>query len=208
MFVFLDEAGDTGLKIERGSSRIFTIAMVIFSDGEEMQKCDRSIHELRIELKKENAFEFHFHDNSKRVRHAFLKKVAPFEFSYHVFVLNKDIQKMWNDSFKTKESLYKMVSRIIFENARMYIKDAYVVIDKSGSRDFQKTLAKYLKGIVNTSEKKVIRKFRAERSSQNNLLQLADYVVSICHRKASGKSDADMYYRAIFNKEMQSKKWP
>ena len=35
MLVFIDESGDTGLKIEKGSSRYFVIALVSFEENEE-----------------------------------------------------------------------------------------------------------------------------------------------------------------------------
>ena len=207
MFVFIDEAGDTGLKLTCGSSKFFTVAMILFVDEEDMRACDRRIGEVRKELGKRNNFEFHFHDNNKRIREVFLSAIAPFGFIYYVLVLRKDPEKMWSDAFSAKESLYKMIVKSIFESARSDLKDAYVVIDKSGPPEFQHALAKYIKGVLNTPQDKVIRKFRAERSSQNNLLQLADYVASICHRKAAGKPDADIYYRTIFFKEKQWKRW-
>ena len=208
MFVFVDEAGDTGLKIDRGSSRFFTIALILLMDDEEMDGCDRRINELRVELGKQADFEFHFHDNSLKVREAFLKAVTPFGFVYYAFVLNKDPEKIYGDAFKSKESFYKIVAKFVFENARPHLKDAYVVIDKSGSREFQGALARYVRGAINAPGDRAIRKFRAERSCQNNLLQLADYIASICHRKATGKADADAYYRYISLKEIQFRKWP
>ncbi len=40
MLVFIDESGDTGLKIDKGSSKYFVIALVIFEDHEEAIACD------------------------------------------------------------------------------------------------------------------------------------------------------------------------
>ncbi|MBI4458230.1 DUF3800 domain-containing protein [Candidatus Uhrbacteria bacterium] len=208
MYAFLDEAGDTGLKVKKGSSRFFTISLVIFTDGAEMQACDQRISALRKELGKHQNFEFHFHDNNPKVREAFLSAVSPFGFMYYAFVLNKDPDKLWGDVFKDRESFYKTVCKFIFENARQHLRDAYVIIDKSGSRDFQAALAKYVKGMLNTDSEKIIRKFRAERSSQNNLIQLADYIASIYHRKALNKKDAEHYRRSLALKEIQFRKWP
>jgi len=50
MLVFIDESGDPGLKIEKGSSRFFTIALVIFEDKEEALACDQRIKLLKREL--------------------------------------------------------------------------------------------------------------------------------------------------------------
>lgn len=210
MFVFVDEAGDTGLKLDRGSSHYFTIALVVFSGDEEMHRCDRAIKALRTTLRKPVNFEFHFHNNNAKVRKAFLETVAQFGFVYYVFALNKkDPERLWGDVFKRKDTFYMTVSKFVFENARAHLDGAYVIIDKSGSRDFQASLSKYVRGIANSEGKrKTIRKFRAERSSQNNLLQLADYIASVCHRKAINKPDADEYHRMVSLKEIQFRKWP
>lgn len=43
MLVFIDDSGDPGFKTEKGSSKIFVIAMVIFKDNLEAEKTSLSI---------------------------------------------------------------------------------------------------------------------------------------------------------------------
>ncbi|MEY4722760.1 MAG: hypothetical protein RLZZ324_273 [Candidatus Parcubacteria bacterium] len=208
MFIFVDEAGDTGLKFAQGSSRFFTVALVMFTDETVMQACDGSIGELRLTLGKHERFEFHFHDNKPDVRRAFIKTVCQFDFSYIVCSIDKHASAVRGAEFDTKDALYAFAVKIAFGHARPYTRGAYVVIDQSGSHEFQAALSKHVKTFMNTNEDQVIRKFRAERSSQNNLIQLADYVASICHRKISEKPDADAYYGRILSKEKRSSRWP
>ena len=40
MLGFLDESGDTGLKVSSGSSPFFVVALVTFDDDEEALRCD------------------------------------------------------------------------------------------------------------------------------------------------------------------------
>lgn len=208
VFAFVDEAGDTGLKIGRGSSRCFTIAIVIFTEDDEMRRCDKIIDDLRCKQDKSKRFEFHFHNNNRQVREAFLAAVSSVGFIYYAFTLDKSLNHMWGEAYKSRDSFYMMVSKYVFESARPHLQEAFVVIDESGSQAFQDTLAKYIRNIINADDGKVIRKMRAERSSQNNLLQLADYVASICHRVSLGKADAEQYHKQISLKEIQFKKWP
>jgi len=63
MLVFIDESGDTGRKLEKGSSRYFVISLLIFDDHEEANNCDQRIRLLRKELKLSNDYEFHFYEN-------------------------------------------------------------------------------------------------------------------------------------------------
>lgn len=44
MLVFIDESGDSGLKIEQGSSRYFTVALVVFEDLEESLACEQKFN--------------------------------------------------------------------------------------------------------------------------------------------------------------------
>lgn len=51
MLVFIDDSGDPGFKINRGSSRYFVIALVIFKDELEAEKTAVAIKELRRSFK-------------------------------------------------------------------------------------------------------------------------------------------------------------
>lgn len=68
MKIFIDESGDSGLKFAQGSSKFFTIAMVVFNDHDEAIACESRIELLKKELGHAGNFEFHFIDNSFRVR--------------------------------------------------------------------------------------------------------------------------------------------
>ena len=50
MLVFIDESGDSGLKVTQGSSRYFTVSLVVFEDHDEALACDKRIELLKREL--------------------------------------------------------------------------------------------------------------------------------------------------------------
>ncbi len=143
MLVFLDESGDTGLKLDGGSSKFFTVAMIVFEDHDEAQDADDRIALLRRELGKPATFEFHFKENGDRVRQAFFEAVVPYNFFYFGFVINK--AKLYGPGFHFKESFYKYVCGLIFENAKPHLDNAIVKIDGSGDREFRRQLETYLK---------------------------------------------------------------
>lgn len=208
MLVFIDEAGDTGRKIGKGSSQLFIISLVMFDDHEEATTCDQRINLLRRELKLSENFEFHFVHNSQRVRISFLKAIQPYNFVYFAVVLDKDPQKLWGPGFFTKESFYKYACQMVFTNASPYLNKAIIVLDKSGPPDFRNKLAKYLRQRINTGSKMVIKKIKQQRSSSNNLLQVADYVAGVINRKFQNKKDWQDYYGFIASKEIWVQKWP
>jgi len=120
MLAFIDEAGDTGRKLEYGSSKYFVISLVLFEEHEEAVSCDQRIGLLRRELKKPMDFEFHFTYNSHRIRKQFLEAVHPYHFTYFSVVIDKDPNKLWGPGFDSKESFYKYACQMVFTNAKPF----------------------------------------------------------------------------------------
>lgn len=208
MLVFLDESGDSGFKLKKGSSRYFCVALVVFRNLDEASACDKEIDSLRKKLKWLPSFEFHYKNNSNKVRKMFLNSVKKYKFSYYGFILNKDPVKLWGDGFRDKNSFYKYVCSLIFENARPLLDKVTVIIDKSGNQDFRRQLTHYLKTKINTKDKTYIKKVKMQRSSSNNLLQLADYVVGVLRGKVVNKKNAQFLYKMIAKKEVNVQLWP
>ena len=208
MLVFIDESGDSGLKIEEGSSRYFVVALVIFQDRDEAVACDQRIELLKRELGWQEG-EFHFNRNSHRIRLAFLQAVAPYDFFYYGIVLNKDPQKLWGAGFRDKQSFYKYACSLVFENAKEKLQNATVIIDKSGNLDFRRQLEKYLKRRINpVNSMKIISKVKMQRSHGNNLLQLADYVAGVINRSVQKKDVGNEYKKVIAHREIFVQIWP
>lgn len=206
MLVFIDESGDSGLKIEKGSSRYFTVGLVVFEDKDEALACDQRIMLLKRELNLPENFEFHFKRNSDRVRRAFLQAVSPYNFFYYGIVINKNPARLWGDGFRNKESFYKYACSLVFENAKEKLDKATVVIDESGSLDFKRQLAKYLRRKTNTG---TIRKVKMQRSGGNNLLQLSDYIAGVINRSVQNRKKwADEYRKMVAHREIYVQIWP
>lgn len=209
MLAFLDESGDAGRKLEKGSSQFFTVALVTFSDHDEATRCDRRIGLLRSEMGLPASFEFHFRDDSHKRRLAFLEAISSYDFVYHAFVLDKNPAKLYGKGFQYKDSLYKYVCGLVFENAKPHLHRATVVIDGSGDRSFRQQLENYLKARGNEhGGREVIAKIKIQRSNSNNLLQLADYTAGIVNRYAMKKKGAEDYRKWIAAHERTYQIWP
>jgi hypothetical protein len=206
MLIFIDESCDPGLKIESGSSRYFTVSLVIFEDNDEALACDKRIELLKKEIGWDPKSEFHFKRTSDKIRRAFLQAVASYNFFYYGIVINKAPNKLWGEGFKNKESFYKYACGLVFENAKEKLNQAIVVIDKSGNLDFRRHLAKYLRRKMNTG---TIKKVKMQRSHANNLLQLADFTAEVINRSIQNKRKwADEYRRIIAHREIYVQIWP
>jgi len=208
MLIFIDESGDTGRRILEGSSNFFIISLVLFDDNEIALDCDKRIDLLRRELELASNYEFHFAHNSRKVREVFLNAIKPYHFTYFSIVIDKDPEKLYGPGFDCKESFYKYACHMVFTNALPYLNNATVILDKSGSPVFRRGLAKYLREKLNSEGKKIIKKLKQQRSSSNNLLQVADYISGVINRKVQDKKNWEDYYQYISSKEIWVQIWP
>jgi len=203
MLVFIDESGDTGLKIGKGSSKYFVISLVLFEDNDEAVSCDQRIQLLKRELRLPESFEFKFRRLRKDQRIKFFEAVLPYSFFYFGIVINKE--KLYGEGFKVKESFYKYTCSLVFANAKPHLKDAIIVIDGTGSREFKRQLKTYLRKKIGTS---IIKKVKLQSSEKNNLIQLADMIAGAIYRSLSEKEDREIYRKMIGQKEIYVQFWP
>lgn len=208
MLVFLDESGDTGRRVNSGSSKFFLIGLAVFDDDSEALLCDQRISLLRKELNRSNDFEFHFSDNSDNVRKAFISAVQPYNFYYVIVAINKDPRKLTGDGFNSKSSFYKYACFMVMNKVWPRLSRAHLIIDKSGNSTFQGELRRYIRNKMDDQSHDKIKKFKMQDSASNNLLQLADYCVGVCNRKVQKKKNWQLYYNMISAKEMDFQIWP
>jgi hypothetical protein len=208
MLVFVDESGDLGFKIERGSTRFFTIALVIFEDAEAARSCQRAVERLQAALKLPQQYEFHFHDDSHQRRLAFLGAVKNHRFICHTFTLDKASERLTGPGFKYRGPAYKTVCRMALENAAADMKNATVIIDGSGDRTFRREMGTYLRRELNKKQQKQVGAVKIGRSRGDPLLQLADYVAGITNRFFERKAGAEIYDGYLRLKMLSRRKWP
>lgn len=206
MLVFVDESGDSGMKQKPGSSELFIVVAVIFMENSDAERCDEWISRCCAECFRGKKREFKFNKSCDAHRRKFLGGVAQFDFLYLGFVLNK--RRLWGPGFAYKESFYKYTCKLLFENAKPYLKDATVVIDASGNREFRQQLETYLKGKINT-ERETLRRVRTEPSHSNNLLQLADMLCGALARSFRVDRQDRMEFRKLVKRhEVGVQFWP
>ena len=208
MLVFVDESGDSGWKIKQGSSRFFSVALVVFEENEDAIACDQRIQLLKKEIGWRSSEEFHFKRNSDRIRRSFLQAVAPYNFFYYGVVIDKERGGFLEENFKNKKSFYEYVCGLVFEVTKEKLNNAIVVIDESGGEDFRCRLAKYLRRKIN-QKGKMIKRVKMQRSKSNNLIQLADYIAGIINRTITHqKKFSDDYKKILAHREISVEVWP
>jgi hypothetical protein len=179
------------------------ISLVLFEDNEEAVSCDQRIQLLKRELRLPENFEFKFRRLRKDQRIKFFEAVLPYSFFYFGIVINKE--KLYGEGFKVKESFYKYTCSLVFANAKPHLKDAIIIIDGTGSREFKRQLKTYLRKKIGMS---IIKKVKLQSSEKNNLIQLADMIAGAIYRSLSEKEDREIYRKMIGQKEIYVQFWP
>ena len=206
MLVFVDESGDSGMKGKVGTSALFVMTAVFFEENDDAEECDRLIEGAKkLAFRHPNAG-FHFSKCSDDLRRTFFGTIAGSPFFYLSVVLHK--AKLWVPSFQEKDSFYKYTASLLFENAKPYLTNATIVVDRCGNREFRQQLEKYLKRKINTRTE-TIRKVKTEASDSNNLLQLADMICGAVARSYRGdQNGANEFRHMVSHREISVQVWP
>lgn len=197
MLVFVDDSGDPGFKIGKGSSEFFVISAVIFDDNLEAEKTALAIRELRRGLFKRDDVEFKFHKSKKETRIKFLECVNKYKFRIRYLVVDKKI--LYSSKLRSdRNSFYSYIIKTMLKYSNNTIFNAKIRIDGSGDRIFRKSFISYLRRELNGSEKKILHNCKLIDSKNDVLIQLADMVAGTIHRSyQKDKNDAKIYKKII-----------
>lgn len=201
MLVFIDDSGDAGFKIDKGSSQYFVIALVIFDDELEAEKTAIAIKELRRDLRFPDNVEFKFFKSSNKVRTRFLSVVKDYRFRVRCIVVDKT--KIYSPELRgNKNSFYGYAIKTVLKYSENII-NAKIKIDGSGDRVFRKNFLGYLKKQLNDDDRKIIKNCRLVDSKENVLIQLADMVSGSIRRSFDTNKQDRLVYREIFKQRIE-----
>jgi hypothetical protein len=176
MLVFIDESGDPGFKLEKGASPIFAAAMVIFETKEAASITQRVIEES--EARRIHKGEFKFNKCSHDVRDIFFHAIRRCPFKVRAIMVRKNmIHSPRLKSDKDKFYEYFVKSMLNYDNG--ILKEATIVIDGSGDREFRQNLNTALRRKLGSG---IIKDIRFKNSRADLLVQLADMCVGAIAR--------------------------
>jgi hypothetical protein len=168
VLVLIDESGDPGFKLVRGSSSHFVVAMAIFEDAAEAERASRAIGEARGRLRVKPEFKFtRSHD---QVRDGFFQVACGFRFRLRALVVDKSALYSAHLRENT-DRFYNYFVQLLLRNDHGALREASIKIDGSGDREFKRELDTYLRRQLEPGR---VRKLRFVDSHSDNLVQLAD----------------------------------
>lgn len=202
MLIFIDDSGDAGFKLGKGSSEFFVISAVIFDDNLEAEKTAIVIKELRRHLFKRDDVEFKFHKSSNEVKKNFLECVGKCKFRVRCLVVDKKV--LHSPELKgSKDSFYSYMIKTMLKYNNHTIFDAKIRIDGSGDRVFRRSFITYLRRELNNDEKKVLQNCKMVDSKNDALIQMADMIAGSIHRSyQKNKTDCEIY-KTIIKKHIE-----
>jgi hypothetical protein len=202
MLVFIDDSGDPGFKLSKGSSEFFIISAVIFDDYLEAEKTALTIKELRRELFKRDDVEFKFHKSREETRIKFLESVKKCKFRIRCLVVNKSI--LYSPLLRSdRNSFYGYIIKTMLKYSNDTIMDAKIRIDGGGDRIFRRSFVSYLRKELNGNEKKILHNCKMIDSKSDVLIQLADMVAGSIHRSYQENKNDSKIYKKIIKKQIE-----
>jgi hypothetical protein len=192
MLVFVDESGDSGFKLDKGSTPVFGVAMAAFTSSEEAQRTDGLIRQALVDLGVKP--EFKFSKSHTRVRDGFFEAIAGCDFRVRALIVQKEL--IHSGRLRSnKEEFYRFFVKSMLKFDNGLLKDARVVIDGSGERAFRNDLKAHLRRHTAPG---AIKDVRLKSSHGDPLVQLADMCVgAIARSYREDRSDASRWRKML-----------
>lgn len=189
--VFIDESGDPGFQVQKGSSAVFVIALVIFDDHLEAEAASLAVKRLRRELKFPETLEFKFHKSQRMVKKIFLETAAKHNFRIRAIVVNKD--RVYSNYLRTsKASFYNYIVMQVIKHSGKHVSRAKLKFDKRGEKRIRNELRTYLSRELDNKANQVFSDLKFVDSRQNSLIQMADMIAG-CIARHHRVGDQELY---------------
>lgn len=196
MLVFIDDSGDAGFKLDKGSSNHFVIACVIFDDNLDAEETALKIKRLRRSLNWRDDHEFKFNKTNKQIRLAFLNEVNACKFRVRAIVADKSLIRS-PELRRNKTKFYNYMIKEVLSKSEGSIMNASIRLDGHEDRSYKQAASTYFRQQANPRGS-VIKDMKFVNSKNDNLIQLADVVAgAILRTTQSGKSDSNDYLKVI-----------
>lgn len=185
IFGFIDESGAPG--VATNDNDFLVVSVVLFQDEKEMENCNCEMDALRQELHLTSDYEFHCSRNNSRAQNAMFDLMARLNFKFITIAIKKNQTKSYASYRRVAELLvYELASR--YQSVKLLM-------------DTNPILLKELRSELRASslEKRSVKEIK---SHADNLVQLTDYVVNVCAKKAKGHASGLAQFRLIAAKSL------
>lgn len=206
MRVYVDESGDPGFKTDKGSSKTFSIVLVIFQTNQDLETTVNEIRKLESRLNIPQSYEWHFSKLNKDRRAEFLSTISKCPLEIRAVSMIKE--NIYGVKLKTdSSSFYNYSCKLLLQYANRSLQEAKIIFDRRGPRDFNTHLRQYLRKKCDIDHT-IIKEIQSKDSRKDKPLQIADMVAGAIGRSLSEKSDRLDYISIIQHKIINHFRFP
>lgn len=191
MLIFIDDSGDPGFKLDKGSSAVFVISLVIFDDNLDAEEAALVLKKLRRKLLGSDKEEFKYHKSRPEIKKAFLEGVAGLNFRVRAIAVKKE--KIHNNFLRVnKDSFFNYIVMQVLKHHNGTINHAKMRFDKRGEKKIRNELRVYLSNELDNKNQDVFTQLKFVDSKESILIQLADMIAG-CIAAYHKEKDKDLY---------------
>ena len=193
--VAIDESGDPGNKINKGSSEYFSVALSVFENTKDIDILNKKLEELAVKLFKNKDHEFHFSHEKFKYRKEFFEVISELDFRVLVMLVHKEKHQNIKD-------FYSFIFEYIFKNFKKETEESFLKIDGGNKKNSNKN--NILK--INTIAKKFdykIGKIKFYDSKKNRDIQVSDFFAGAVRRYFEDKDPNDVCLYQIYKKKVK-----
>ena len=194
MHIYIDETGDTGFKLDKGSSEIFCISLLIFKENRHIEETVNAVKQLNKSLYFSDGVEWKFSKTKPDRRKMFLYAIKDCPFEIRAVGMNK--KEITGRQLTTdKEKFYNYTCKLVLQYAQKDMNNAKVIFDKCGDREFYTNMRQYFRkvGIDHTK----IKEIKSLDSRKEIPLQVVDMIAGAIGRYHKDKGDRKEYLPII-----------
>lgn len=107
-----------------------------------------------------------------------------------------------------RAALYNEVCRMAMDEAAPRLRNAKVVVDGSGDREFRRGLQRYLRSALIFEGRRCVDRVAIKPSHSDPLLQAADYCAGVANRACTDKDGAEAYLALLGAQFYARRVWP
>ena len=170
--IFIDDSGDPGFKLKRGSSQLFVIACAIFDSPISAEYTAANLKMLKEQMGWKQEREFKFHRANDEQKKLFFDVAKKHEFKIRAIVVDKN--KIKEPNLKKSESFYGFAIQKVLDDYKG-MKMARISLDGSGNKSFRKKSTAKIRQATNKKSRRMV-EFRLVDSKDSVLIQLADMI--------------------------------
>lgn len=208
-YAFIDEWGNSGLDLTKdGTSSHFIITSVIVSQTN-LDALKANIATIKTQFFQGSEIKSSQVAKNDGRRMQILTALINMNFHFYSIIIDKS--KLISEGFSYKQSYYKFLNGLIYEELYKSFPDLSIDVDEHGSSEFKKSLIDYVKkkyipvDLFHSSE------FKITDSKSSELIQLADFIGGTLGRALTiGFQDeqSKAFMALLSSKEISIKEWP